>query len=35
MGAVGMSLCKQIGPELQALDFTRDRRTYEVFRGGP
>ena len=32
--AVGMSLSKQIGPEFQAFDFTHDRRTYEVFRGG-
>ena len=29
-----MSLSKQIGPEFQAFDFTHDRRTYEVFRGG-
>ena len=29
-----MSLTKQIGPEFQAFDFTHDRRTYEVFRGG-
>ena len=30
----GMSLSKQIGPEFQEFDFTHDRRTYEVFRGG-
>jgi len=34
MKAVGMSLSKQIGPEFQEFDFTHDRRTYEVFRGG-
>src|SRR5512133_3607238 len=34
MGAVGMSRSTEIGPEFQAFDFTHDRRTYEVFRGG-
>src|SRR5690606_19278967 len=34
MGAVGMSLGRQIGPEFRAFDFTHDGRTYEVFRGG-
>ena len=34
MKAAGMSLSKQIGPEFQEFDFTHDRRTYEVFRGG-
>jgi hypothetical protein len=34
MGAVGMSLGQQIGPEFQAFDFTHARRTHEVFRGG-
>jgi len=34
MGVIGMSLGKQIGPEFQAFDFTRDGRTHEVFRGG-
>ena len=29
-----MSLGRQIGPEFQAFDFTHDRGTYEVFRGG-
>ena len=29
-----MGLDKQIGPEFQAFDFTRDRYTYEVFKGG-
>ena len=29
-----MSFSRQIGPEFQAFDFTHDRRTYEVFRGG-
>ncbi len=29
-----MSLSTQIGPEFRAFDFTHDRRTYEVFRGG-
>src|SRR5664280_2148312 len=29
-----MSLSRRIGPEFQAFDFTHDRRTYEVFRGG-
>ncbi len=29
-----MGLSKQIGPEFEAFDFTHDRRTYEVFRGG-
>lgn len=29
-----MSLRKPIGPEFEAFDFTHDRRTYEVFRGG-
>jgi dienelactone hydrolase len=29
-----MSFSMQIGPEFQAFDFTHDRRTYEVFRGG-
>jgi dienelactone hydrolase len=29
-----MSPSKQIWPEFQAFDFTHDRRTYEVFRGG-
>ena len=29
-----MSLSNQIGPEFQASDFTHDRLTYEVFRGG-
>lgn len=29
-----MSLSKPIGPEFRAFDFTHDRRTYEVFRGG-
>jgi dienelactone hydrolase len=29
-----MSFSKQFGPEFQAFDFTHDRRTYEVFRGG-
>ena len=29
-----MSLSRQIGPEFLAFDFTHDRRTYEVFRGG-
>ena len=29
-----MSLSRQIGPEFEAFDFTHDRRTYEVFRGG-
>ncbi len=33
-GAVGMSLSKQIGPEFQAFDFSHERRTFEVFRGG-
>jgi dienelactone hydrolase len=34
MGAFGMILGRQIGPEFQAFDFTHDRRTHEVFRGG-
>ena len=34
MGEVGMSLGGQIGSEFQTLDFTHERRTYEVFRGG-
>jgi dienelactone hydrolase len=34
MGTVGMSLSRQIGPDFRAFDFTHDRRTYEVFRGG-
>jgi dienelactone hydrolase len=29
-----MSLSRQIGLEFLAFDFTHDRRTYEVFRGG-
>ena len=29
-----MSLSKPIGPEFRAFDFTHDRRTYEVFKGG-
>ncbi|EKT76332.1 dienelactone hydrolase [Rhodococcus opacus M213] len=29
-----MSLGRQIGPEFQAFDFTHDRGTYEVFKGG-
>ncbi len=33
-GEAGVDLSKQIGPELEAFDFTHDRRTYEVFRGG-
>ena len=33
-GSVSMNHSKQIGPEFRAFDFTHDRRTYEVFRGG-
>lgn len=29
-----MNLGRQIGPEFQAFEFTHDRSTYEVFRGG-
>lgn len=29
-----MRLGNQIGPEFHAFDFTHDRRTYEVFKGG-